>query len=274
MNMKSQVSGIHHVSAFSSDLQRTTDFYTVVLGLHFIKKQAYWDNPEVNHVFFGTGKRMSQAILSFSPYEEEKQGRHGTAMVNTTTFSVSAKAMEFWLNRFEQYNVPYKHPQERFEGEVVVYFEDRDGLGLELVFNDKDQRSGIENPNIAVENALRGLYNVEIWERSYGRTETMLMQYLNHRLVAQKGDRFRYAVTDTPGNYVDVLFTSAAPKSFYGSGTVDRLAFFISDRDALFALREQIKKIDKEVSFIIDKKDLQSITFSSATGLELEVVSP
>lgn len=262
--------GVHHISAFSSDLQRTMDFYTIVLGLPFKKEEFYWEKPDIRHLLFGN----AEMLLSFSTYEEEKQGRHGVGMVNTIAFSVPENAMDFWINRLEQYKVPYKHPQQRFEDEVVIYFEDRDGLGLELVFNAKDQRPGIKNDYVEPNFAIRGLYNVEIWERSFGKTEMLLEHQLNLSLFNQKGNRLRYAVKDLPGEYVDVLFTSSAPHGFSGSGTVDRLAFLTKDVDQLFGVREQVKKIDPNISFIVDRKDWQSVFFASKTGVQMEVVAP
>src|SRR5699024_1957047 len=154
--------------------------------------------------------------------------------------------------------VPYKHPQQRFEDEVVIYFEDRDGLGLELVFNAKDQRPGIKNDYVEPNFAISGLYNVEIWERSFGKTEMLLEHQLNLSLFNQKGDRLRYAVRDWPVEYVDGLVTSSAPHGVSGSGTVDALAFMTKEVDQLFGVREQVKKIGPNISFIVDRKDLQT----------------
>ncbi len=63
-------------------------------------------------------------------------------MLNTSTFSVPAGSLNYWLDRLKKFKINYKEPVERFNAEIAVYFEDQDGLGLELVFNDRDSRPG------------------------------------------------------------------------------------------------------------------------------------
>jgi glyoxalase family protein len=150
--MKPLVTGIHHVTAIASDAQKNIDFYTGFLGLLLIKKTVNFDAPEVYHFYYGDEGGNPGSILTFFPYSGLINGRHGKGMLNTTTFSVSVSSINYWLQRFKKLNVEYKEPIERFDGETVVYFEDTDGLGLELVFNDKDKRPGYSNGNILLEN--------------------------------------------------------------------------------------------------------------------------
>ena len=88
---------------------------------------------------------------------------------------------------------------------MVIYFEDDDGLGLELVFNDFDKRAANTGGIISPEHSIRGLYHVEIWVEGFERTGAVLTEQLDHKLIAEKSNRFRFAATDAPGNYVDIL---------------------------------------------------------------------
>ena len=78
------------------------------------------------------------------PYGKDLiNGRHGKGMLNTTAFSVSIDTPDYWMNRLEQFNIPFKQPQQRFSDEVFIYLEDFDGLGLELVLMIKTKEKDI-----------------------------------------------------------------------------------------------------------------------------------
>jgi len=126
-------------------------------------------------------------------------------MLTTTSFSVATASLHYWMERLQKFHIAFKQPKERFEGETVIYFEDHDGLGLELVFNDNDHRTGFSHGHIPEAFSIKGINNVEIWEEGYERTAGLLTEQLDHRLIAEKGNRFRFATTDSPGNYVDII---------------------------------------------------------------------
>src|SRR5687768_9702810 len=140
--MDKLITGIHHITALAGDAQKNIDFYAGILGVRLVKKTVNFDAPEVYHFYYGDEAGTPGSILTFFPYQGIAKGRHGKGMLNTTTFSVSSSSLNYWLERLKKYGVNYKQPAERFTSETVVYFEDYDGLGLELVFNDKDTRPG------------------------------------------------------------------------------------------------------------------------------------
>ena len=132
--MKNLITGIHHVTAIAGDPQKNIDFYAGVLGLRLVKKTVNFDAPEVYHFYYGDEVGSPGSILTFFPYQGVTGGRHGKGMLNTTTFSVASASLNYWLERLKRFGINYKEPKERFKDELVVYFEDHDGLGLELVF--------------------------------------------------------------------------------------------------------------------------------------------
>ena len=199
------ITGIHHVTAIASDAQKNIDFYAGVLGLRLVKKTVNFDASGVYHFYYGDEAGHPGTILTFLPYQGLVTGRHGKGMLNTTSFSVAINSMDYWLSRLKQFSIDHKDVVERFQNELVIYFEDEDGLGLELVFNDHDQRPGFTYGHIPLEHSIKGFYNVEIWEEGYERTAGLLIEHLDHELVMEKGNRFRFAATDSPGNYIDIL---------------------------------------------------------------------
>lgn len=218
--MDNLVTGIHHVTALAGNPQKNIDFYAGILGLRLVKKTVNFDAPEVYHFYYGDEMGMPGSILTFFPYGNIAKGRHGKGMLNTTSFSVPMSSFDYWLERLKKFGVNFKPPQQRFNDEAYIYFEDEDGLGLELVFNDKDERKGFSYGHIPIEYAVKGFYNVEIWEEGYERTAALLTEQLDHKLISEQSNRFRFAAQDTPGNYVDIICAPDSLRGLGGGGTV------------------------------------------------------
>jgi glyoxalase family protein len=271
--MSQLITGIHHVTAIASDAQENIDFYTGILGLCLVKKTVNFDAPEVYHFYYGDEEGNPGSILTFFPYSGLINGRHGKGMLNTTTFSLPLSSMEYWLKRLKKFGVENKDPIERFEKEIVIYFEDTDGLGLELVFNDKDNRQGYTNINVPAEHSIRGFYNVEIWEEGYERTAALLTEQLDHKLVAEKGNRFRFAAKDKPGNYIDILCSPDSLKGLAGSGTVHHIAFATPDEQTQEEVRLKIVKRMLNPTPVLDRNYFTSIYFREPGGVLFEVAT-
>lgn len=267
------ITGIHHVTAIAGDAQKNLDFYAGILGLRMVKKTVNFDAPEVYHFYYGDQTGQPGSILTFFPYQGLVRGRHGKGMLNTTTFSVPTASLNYWLNRLEKYRIPYKEPQERFDSEVVIYFEDMDGLGLELVFNDKDARFPYSHGPVPPEHAIKGFYNVEVWEEGYERTAGLLTEQLNHTLIAEKGNRFRFAANDSPGNYVDIICSPDSLKGLGGSGTVHHIAFSTPDKAAQDEVRLRIVKRMLNPTPVLDRNYFTSIYFREPGGVLFEVAT-
>lgn len=267
------ITGIHHVTAIASDAQKNMDFYTGVLGLRLVKKTVNFDGPDVYHFYYGDEEGTPGSILTFFPYQGLVNGRHGKGMLNTTSFSVPTASLNFWLQRLDRFGIPYKKPQERFGTEAVVYFEDGDGLGLELVFTDSDTRKGYTQGTVPPEHAIRGFYNVELWEEGYERTAALLTEQLDHQLIAEKGNRFRFAATDAPGNYIDLLCAPDSLKGLAGSGTVHHLAFATPSAKTQEEVRLRIAKRMLNPTPVLDRNYFTSIYFREPGGVLFEVAT-
>ena len=267
------ITGIHHVTAIAGDAQKNLEFYGGILGLRMVKKTVNFDAPEVYHLYYGNETGSPGSILTFFPYQGLVKGRHGKGMLNTTAFSVPMASMDYWLNRLKKYHIPYKEPQERFDKEAVVYFEDTDGLGLELVFNDKDTRPDFSHGAVPAEHAIKGFNNVEIWEEGYERTAGLLAEQLDHVLIAEKGNRFRFAANDTPGNYVDIICSPDSLKGLGGSGTVHHIAFSTPDKQAQDEVRLRIVKRMLNPTPVLDRNYFTSIYFREPGGVLFEVAT-
>ena len=194
-------------------------------------------------------------------------------MLNVTTFSVPSTSVSFWENRLKQYNISYTPAQDRFEGEAAMYFQDPDGLGLELIFNDSDKRPGFSYGSIPREHSIKGFYSVEIWQEGYERTAGLLIEVLDHKLIAEKGNRFRFAASDSPGNYIDILCSPDSRRGLGGGGTVHHLAFNTPNRETQVAVREKVLNSGYNPTPVLDRQYFESIYFREPGGVLFEVAT-
>jgi len=273
MERKRLITGIHHITALAGGTQQNVDFYSGILGLRLVKKTVNFDAPEVYHFYYGDETGTPGSILTFFPYNGLSRGRHGKGMLNTTTFSVPVGSEAYWIDRLKKFQINFKSPQERFEGETVIYFEDQDGLGLELVFNDKDERKGFERGPVPPEYAIKGFYNAEIWEEGYERTGGLLTAQMDHKLIAEKGNRFRFAAQNSPGNFIDILCMPNSMKGLGGSGTVHHLAFATPDAATQIEVREKILRSMLNPTPVIDRDYFTSVYFREPGGVLFEIAT-
>ncbi|MFT4154906.1 ring-cleaving dioxygenase [Parafilimonas sp.] len=271
--MEGLITGIHHVTALAGNPQKNIDFYAGILGLRLVKKTVNFDAPEIYHFYYGDETGLPGSILTFFPYGDIAKGRHGKGMLNTTTFSVHLSSFNYWQERLKKFNVHFKQPQQRFNKEAFIYFEDEDGLGLELVFNDTDVRKGFTYGHIPAEHSIKGFYNVEIWEEGYERTAALLTEQLDHKLIDEQSNRFRFAARDSPGNYVDIICAPDSLRGLGGNGTVHHIAFATANKQSQETVREKISQRMLNPSPILDRQYFTSIYFREPGGVLFEVAT-
>ena len=271
--MANLIQGIHHVTALAGDPQRNLDFYTGILGLRMVKKTVNFDAPEVYHFYYGDETGQPGSILTFFPYEGIQKGRHGKGMLNVTTFSVPSSSISYWEERLKKFHVNYTPAQDRFEGEAAIYFQDPDGLGLELIFNDADERPGFTYGAIPLEHSIKGFYSVEVWQEGYERTAGLLTGALDHKLIAEKGNRFRFAASDAPGNYIDILCSPDSLRGLAGGGTVHHLAFNTPTQETQLAVRAKVLEAGFNPTPVLDRQYFESIYFREPGGVLFEVAT-
>lgn len=268
------ITGLHHVTAITGNTQENIDFYTGVLGLRLVKKTVNFDYSDVYHLYFGDEYGTPGTIMTTFPYGKDLvNGRHGKGMLNTTAFSVSIDALDYWLNRLDQFNIAYKQPQQRFSEEVFIYLEDFDGLGLELVFNNKDERKGYFNGYIPKDYALKGIHHVEIWYDAYERTAALLTTQMDHKVIFESPDRLRLGTDNQPGKYVDLLSMPNSLKGLAGRGTVHHVAFATPDAQSQLKMVERLNTYGLEHTEVKDRKYFTSVYFKEPGGVLFEIAT-
>lgn len=271
--MEKLVSGIHHVTALAGEPQRNIDFYCGILGLRMLKKTVNFDAPDVYHFYYGDEDGNPGSILTFFPYEGIRRGRKGKGMLNVTSFSVPENSIDFWKNRLKKHKIAYQPEQERFDNEKAIFFEDPDGLGLELVFNDKDEREGFSYGNIPLEHAIKGFYNVEIWLESHEKTAEILTSVLDHELINQEENRYRFSASSKPGAFIDLLVAPQKLSGLSGGGAVHHIAFNTATPENQLQVREKVSRVGLNPTPVLDRQYFESIYFREPGGVLFEVAT-
>ena len=265
------ITGLHHVTALASDAQKNIDFYAGILGLRMVKKTINFDAPDVYHLYYGDETGNAGSIMTFFPYPGLTSGRKGKGQLTVTSFSIAENALDYWMKRLKKFNIPFQQPQERFE-EAFIYFEDNDGLGIELVAN-KDERTGFTYGNIPLEYSLKGFFGVSLSEEGYERTAALLTEKMDHKLIEEKGNRFRFSASGKAGDFVDVLCNPDSMRALHGSGTVHHVAFATANDDTQKEVSEKLLKHGLNVTPMLDRQYFHSIYFREPGGILFEVAT-
>ncbi|MCW2958536.1 MAG: glyoxalase [Solirubrobacterales bacterium] len=127
-----RLTGLHHVTLISSDLEATTAFYRDTLGLAVERDDRNPDDPAARHVWFGDGAGTPGTLVTFLEYPQLPAGTVGTGSTHHLAFGVaSAEEQVAWRDWLRSRGVDCTEVMER-AGLKSLYFRDPDGHILEI----------------------------------------------------------------------------------------------------------------------------------------------
>jgi glyoxalase family protein len=271
--MENKIKGLHHVTAIAGNARRNLEFYTRVLGLRLVKKTVNFDDPGTYHFYFGNEAGEPGTILTFFPWEDITQGRRGTGQATETAFSVPSGSFGFWIERFEKENVIYNKPSKRFDEEYLVFL-DPDGLKLELVANDHDNRKPYLQHGVDEAFAIRGFYNVTLSLEGYERTAKILTELFGYKQTREHVNRFRFE-TDAVGSasVVDLVCLPHEREGLVAGGSVHHVAFRVENDGIQLRFREELARQGFNVTPQIDRNYFKSVYFREPGGILFEIAT-
>ena len=119
--MDTQIRGIHHVTAMTSSATKIYRFFTDILGMRLIKKTVNQDDIETYHLYFTDDTGAPGTDMTFFDFPNQPKGKK-----------------DFWLERFEKYDVAHSAINERF-GKKYIEFEDFDNQYYQLISDENNQ---------------------------------------------------------------------------------------------------------------------------------------
>lgn len=267
--------GIHHITAISSNAQQTVDFYAGILGLRLVKKSVNQDDVSTYHLFFGNREGSPGMDLTFFPFQPARQGVSGAGSVSQISFAIPANSIEFWKQRLQQYRVDFQVHQSKEHH--AIKFTDSDGLELELIevkpeqIPDHYRSTAWTTPNISATSAIHAFYSATL---SVGRLESIseVLELLG--FTRQEADKSVWQIPQhTLAHQLNIDARSDHPQHVSGAGTVHHIAFGVTHESDLIAYRQILLKYGLRPTQVIDRYYFQSVYFQTPAGILFELAT-
>jgi glyoxalase family protein len=272
--MEDRILGLHHITAIAGNAKRNLDFYTQVLGLRLIKKTVNFDDPGTYHFYFGNESGTPGTILTFFPWGDIRKGFAGSGMATDIGYSVPESSLDFWRERFKQFNLKHSEVKERF-GEQYLSFEDPEGLKLDLVIPaQEDNRKPWTTNEVDAQVATKGFHNIVLTLKRIEDTASILTDIFGYKLLKQEGNRYRF-VTDAiaTAHIVDLIEAPNVQRGSNAAGTNHHVAFRVKDDEVLMHFREKIVRMHLGITEKIDRDYFFSLYFREPGGVLFELAS-
>lgn len=267
--------GIHHVTAITSSAEAIYDFYTNILGLRLVKKTINQDDINTYHLFFADDLGSPGTDITFFDFQGIPKKVKGVNEISRTGFRVpSDAALEYWLKRFNKYNVKNEGISELF-GKKVILFEDFDEQ-LYALFSDEVNK-GVESGTpwqkgpIPNEFGITGLGPVFFTINDLDRMDNVLVNGLYMRKTGEEGNLHLYEMGEG-GNGASVVLEviDSFTRSIQGYGSVHHVAFRVKDKDALEQWIKYVGKLGFAHSGYVDRFYFKSLYTRMYPGILFE----
>jgi glyoxalase family protein len=271
--MENRILGLHHITAIADNAKRNLDFYTQVLGVRLVKKTVNFDDPGTYHFYFGNEEGAPGTILTFFPWEGIGKGTNGSGLATNIGYSVPKGSLEFWKNRFQQFNITFEESE--IFGEKLISFHDPDGLQIQFIESaTPDNRKVWTTDDIKDENALKGFHNITLTLKKADPTIKVLTDIFGYDLQKQEGERYRFATDaiDT-ANLVDIIENDKIAAGRNAAGTNHHVAFRVKDDNVLMEFREKVMSAGLSITPKIDRDYFYSLYFREPGGVLFEIAT-
>jgi glyoxalase family protein len=268
------IHGIHHITAFSGDVNENIHFYTSVLGLRLVKKSVNQDAPDVYHLFFADAHGSPGTDLTFFPFPRIAKKKDGYGLASEVTFAIPANSVTYWQERLTSKNIPSVSLETRFGGKVLT-FSDPHGLPLSLaeLVEDKTVVLWPQSP-VPAEFQIRGFHTVRLKLHTMAPTQRLFTDIMGMREVATDDIWVRYeSGAGGSGTFVDIAAFPDEPQGRWGSGGIHHVAWRTKNIDVEMELRKKIANFGLQPSPKIDRFWFESVYFQEPNGIVFELAT-
>lgn len=150
------LSGIHHVTNISTNMERTREFYEDVLGFYTVKRTENYDDPGTLHYYFSsTPEGEPGTVISYFEYPDSRGQPGGGASHHFALGVEDEDALEAWRNHIKDRGIHVSDIRDRTYFKSI-YLSDPDGLVIEFA---------TAGPGFGVDEAEPGSEHVDPPER-------------------------------------------------------------------------------------------------------------
>ncbi|MGH2534700.1 MAG: ring-cleaving dioxygenase [Thermomicrobiales bacterium] len=282
--MTLQLTGLHHLTAVTTDALDNVAFYTDVLGLRLVKKTVNQDDVSAYHLFYGDELGRPGTEMTFFDWARMAPNRPGRGEIVEVALRVpSEAALSWWAARFDERGVPHGAIEER-AGQASLPFTDREGQRLRLIDDSGGAIAGgtpwIESP-VPVAHGIRGLGAVTLTVGQAEPTAAVLTRAMGFTRTGEWVDprdaARRLLIFETgaggPGATVWLEVRPDVPPARLGSGGVHHVAFRTPTDETHRAWQERLSEIGLGVTPVIDRYYFRSIYFREPGGILFEIAT-
>lgn len=284
--MTLRLSGVHHVSALTAQIQRTHDFYTRVLGMRPVIKTVNQDDPGMYHLFFGDGAGSPGSDMTMFDMPFAKHEQRGNNSISLTTFRVDGEpALAYWGARLDDFGIAHGDIEPR-DGRLALDFDDPEGTRLSLV---DDGGLGEAFPwdasPVPAEHQIRGLGYTVITVPELERTGRFLTEALGLRhdhaypLPERPEHPVHVFLIGDGGEYlgpeaeVHVIVREDLPRARQGSGAVHHVALRVPGGQRMEDWVERLNGLGYHNSGIVDRHYFTSAYVREPNGVLFELAT-
>lgn len=274
-----QLTGIHHLTAITSQAARNREFYSGVLGLRLVKKTVNQDDTSAYHLFYADGLASPGTDVTFFDWPTRPE-RRGTHAITRTGLRVHGEAsLTWWKQHLASQAQAIGEIVER-DGRLTLDFEDFEGQRLSLV---DDGGIGIANPwdrsAVPAAQQIRGLGPITISVPDLKPTDVVLTHVLNmHNVRHYKGldgaetHVYQTAGDGGPASELHVAIEPHLRPAGQGAGAVHHVAFRCPDAD-YEAWAQHLERLRMPSSGPVDRFYFRSLYLREPNGILIEIAT-
>ncbi|MDN7243350.1 ring-cleaving dioxygenase [Planococcus sp. N028] len=277
-----KLEGIHHVSAITADVNKNHAFFTGILGMRLVKKSVNQDNPSSYHLFYADAVGTPGTDMTYFDIPVAGKTYPGVSSISSTALRVKSEAaLNYWISRFEGYQVPHGEIEQRFD-RPTLSFQDFEGSRLMLVVDDG---TGIEygipwtKTGIPEEFAIVGLGPVQLTVRKPEKTATVLTDILGFEQIGSYPSSIDgmpdILVFSTgkggPAGEVHLEERTDLPPERPGRGSVHHVAFRVKTFEEYSKWNEHLRSNGFVTSGEVDRYYFKAIYFREPNGILFEL---
>lgn len=253
------MAAFHHISLLTKDRQENVRFYTEILGLRFVKNTVNQENHRMLHYYYGDYQGSPGSVVTFFIVPHLGHRYENQNFIATIGLKLPQNSLAYWQERLARYQVDYT-----ISGRQLHFF-DADQVAVVLTETDLPPLASeqqVEN-EIPADKQILGLNSSQIHVNEPQATSEFFEQFLGWSTV----DR-RIQLNDT--DFLEILPTDSDEPTHMGRGSVDHIAFAVTDDAALDELYRRAEKQGWQIEKMVSRGYFKSLYIREPGGNRME----
>lgn len=249
------MTGLHHVTAITRNVQANVDFWMGFLGLSLAKQTAGFEDARQLHLFYGDGAGTPGTLVSFLVWQDGAPGRVGHGQAAEIALAIPHGRIGDWLTRAMQHGLRIEGPLREF-GAPVLRLRDPDGIIVKLVGTDLADAGWPAPP--------ARLCGVTLWSGDPAATAAFLTPF-GYRPAGSEGGVTRLL---SESDAIDIRDAGGFVPGIPGTGVIDHVALRVPDTAAIERHRAALSDVT-----VHDRLYFTSLYVRDPAGLLIELAT-